>query len=79
MCDYKSVWIFIQGDLLAKHLSSYAESDELNPSSHENLLQFAENYAAVQDYHNAKVLLTLVILIEVVPQIRVVPGKSEKN
>ncbi|KAL8616397.1 hypothetical protein ACOMHN_032251 [Nucella lapillus] len=44
-----------KGDLLARNLTSLAESEKINSSMHNNVLKFAENYAAVQDYCHAKV------------------------
>ncbi|XP_076449190.1 CBY1-interacting BAR domain-containing protein 2-like [Babylonia areolata] len=45
-----------KGDLLARNLISLAESEKINSTLQSNVLQFAENYAAVQDYCHAKVL-----------------------
>ncbi|KAK7454694.1 hypothetical protein BaRGS_00039560, partial [Batillaria attramentaria] len=51
----KSARLRDKGDLLARNIIAFAEADQFNSSTHHNLLAFAENYAAVQDYNHAKI------------------------
>ena len=57
-CPLKVVSFIIcfPGDQVCKDVLSYLEGETLNPSSKENLSEFAHTFSAVQDYRNAEVL-----------------------
>ncbi|KAK6983488.1 protein FAM92A1 [Biomphalaria glabrata] len=51
----KSARLRDKGDLFAQHLKAYAEIEQINTSTKLNLVTFAQNFSAVQDYRNAEV------------------------
>ncbi|KAH9509489.1 Protein fam92a [Bulinus truncatus] len=51
----KSARLRDRGDIFAKHVKEYADLEQINTSSKINLVTFAENFSAVQDYRDAEV------------------------
>ena len=45
----------VPGDEVAKSVMTYAENESHNPTTQTSLVQFAANFAAVQDYRDAEV------------------------
>lgn len=47
--------LFCSGDDLAKAMLSFAQSETLNLTTKTALIEFVENFAAVEDYRNVQV------------------------